>query len=641
MRSASANAAYPSLPLRALVLNGVLVGLAIWAVSWMTDRRRASTGRPDADATVCDETPDATIDGPFMLGATALVLAAILIPEARLILYNAFARADFSHSRLSIVALLPQAALVTIFAHRLLAAGQRNGRPWTDVRSAAFRWLAAGLVLGVVLWLARELLVSVAVTGIGAALETPPWRLLTSEVVRLGVALLLIVVVALGLVRRAPVAALTLAGGLLIAWTASEALYSADYRLSGPHTRRVGAPFDTFSYLNAPPGTLRPPTAEERAAVNARLETDAYRTVLTQDEFPAIVEPDLAMFWGLRLVEGYPNLSRRLAMLPWAPGMTSLRQVDIGSTSPDQMPWRLLAALNVKYVLQVDRSFWFNPAPGGPDPPVDPARLQVLVNPEPVTPRVFFASTVAPIGRVPRLSGDRGDRPPPRNPPITPPEQRSVVEGISRERRYPTDGDLTATFDQDRVLVQVEPSDEARFLVVNEMYHPAWRAWVDGTPAEIYPTNLVMRGVVVPAGATTVELRYVPFIVSPPGIALFVAALAATLACWWGLGRYARARCTRRHAGGRGRVGGPARSRPALAVAACPSRGRHHAQRWISVAAVWWRTRSIGRTIVHSAAAATRSTAARFAAIQTGVPSCSSTKVIPPFMTPSVSHWQV
>ena len=119
-----------------------------------------------------------------------------------------------------------------------------------------------------------------------------------------------------------------------------------------------------------------------------------------------------------------------------------------------------------------------------------------------------------------------------------------MVEGINRERRYPTDGDLTATFDQDRVLVQVEPSDEARFLVVNEMYHPAWRAWVDGTPAEVYPTNLVMRGVVVPAGATAVELRYVPFIVSPPGIALFVAALAATLACWWGLGRYARAGCT-------------------------------------------------------------------------------------------------
>ena len=38
-------------------------------------------------------------------------------------------------------------------------------------------------------------------------------------------ALLLIVVVALGLVRRAPAATLTLAGGLLIAWTASEALY--------------------------------------------------------------------------------------------------------------------------------------------------------------------------------------------------------------------------------------------------------------------------------------------------------------------------------------------------------------------------------------------------------------------------------
>ena len=140
--------AYPSLPLRALVLNGIVVGLATWAVSWMTDRRRASTAAPRCRWDRLGRDAGRDHRRPVHAGSPVLVLAAILIPEARLILYDAFARADFSHSRLSIVALLPQAALVTIFAHRLLAAGQRNGRPWTDVRSAAFRWLAAGLELG-------------------------------------------------------------------------------------------------------------------------------------------------------------------------------------------------------------------------------------------------------------------------------------------------------------------------------------------------------------------------------------------------------------------------------------------------------------------------------------------------------------
>ena len=57
------------------------------------------------------------------------------------------------------------------------------------------------------------------------------------------------------------------------------------------------------------------------------------------------------------------------------------------------------------------------------------------------------------------------------------------------------------------------------------MYHPAWRAWVDGQPARVYATNLVMRGVLVPAGATSLELRFVPFMASWPGIGLLAAGL--------------------------------------------------------------------------------------------------------------------
>lgn len=46
----------------------------------------------------------------------------------------------------------------------------------------------------------------------------------------------------------------------------------------------------------------------------------------------------------------------------------------------------------------------------------------------------------------------------------------------------------------------------AGLLVVSEVYHPAWRATVDGRPADVVVVNDVLRGVAVPAGRHTVEL---------------------------------------------------------------------------------------------------------------------------------------
>jgi hypothetical protein len=55
----------------------------------------------------------------------------------------------------------------------------------------------------------------------------------------------------------------------------------------------------------------------------------------------------------------------------------------------------------------------------------------------------------------------------------------------------------------------VDPSPNARFLVLNEMYHPRWRAFAGGRELEIEPTNLAMRGMLVPPGVTDVQLRFI------------------------------------------------------------------------------------------------------------------------------------
>ena len=52
---------------------------------------------------------------------------------------------------------------------------------------------------------------------------------------------------------------------------------------------------------------------------------------------------------------------------------------------------------------------------------------------------------------------------------------------------------------------------EASLLVLSEVYYPAgWKAFVDGTEAEIYKTNYILRSVVVPAGNHAVEFIFNP-----------------------------------------------------------------------------------------------------------------------------------
>ena len=62
----------------------------------------------------------------------------------------------------------------------------------------------------------------------------------------------------------------------------------------------------------------------------------------------------------------------------------------------------------------------------------------------------------------------------------------------------------------DRLLIRANMSCPG-MVVLSDTYFPGWRARVDGKPAEIYPVNAAMRGVLVPGdGLHTVTMRYRP-----------------------------------------------------------------------------------------------------------------------------------
>lgn len=73
-----------------------------------------------------------------------------------------------------------------------------------------------------------------------------------------------------------------------------------------------------------------------------------------------------------------------------------------------------------------------------------------------------------------------------------------------------------------RVRVEVDASAPA-VMVLSDAYYPGWEAMVDGVPAEVFPVFHQFRGVMVPAGRSTVVFRYWP--------RLFGDLLAASMVC--------------------------------------------------------------------------------------------------------------
>ncbi len=59
-------------------------------------------------------------------------------------------------------------------------------------------------------------------------------------------------------------------------------------------------------------------------------------------------------------------------------------------------------------------------------------------------------------------------------------------------------------------MLNMMATDKNAFLVVSEVYYPAgWKAFIDGKRTEIYPVNHILRGVIIPPGKHTLEMKFI------------------------------------------------------------------------------------------------------------------------------------
>jgi len=75
----------------------------------------------------------------------------------------------------------------------------------------------------------------------------------------------------------------------------------------------------------------------------------------------------------------------------------------------------------------------------------------------------------------------------------------------------------------DTVVTVRTRSSAVSFLVLSDVFYPGWSVTIDGSPARLYQTNYVLRGVVVPAGEHVITFQFWP--------GTFYAGLAITVLC--------------------------------------------------------------------------------------------------------------
>jgi hypothetical protein len=468
-------------------------------------------------------------DGGFFFWFFVFTVSVIVAPIMLKLIWLLYLRMDFTHARILIAGLLPLSVITALILADLKPSIRSTGRQDVMLWLAA-AFIAATIVIGIE-FLAQSFQGSSLLTDFPHLLHVRHEAIARVGMSFITVVGLLIAIRGWSLRNFQESRAIHIANHPKLATTAHwilgltigfQTFLGADFQINGSHTH-TGPPFLNGNVYYSTKANFHPPTADAIATLGRRLDNDNYRSVL-------LCNPQIAggfcaghvpEFWRLRVVDGYYGLGvpTRLAILPWRWGR-GLR--TISHHRLDQFDWPILSLLNVKYLVTVDEALYRNNSSGSNEPtrPVSPDDVKAIENPSPVAPRYFFARRVVPVADTAEAVAKLfdGDR-------LNDVTQTSFVENFSGAPSYSSVGAISAKGSGDQLNVTVEPAGVDRFLVANELYYPGWSATVDGKAAQIYATNAVMRGVVVPAGATTIDFTYTPFVRRNTSLLFYGAAL--------------------------------------------------------------------------------------------------------------------
>jgi hypothetical protein len=468
-------------------------------------------------------------DAGFFFWFMCFTFSVIAFPWMLELVWLLYMRMDFTHARILIVGLLPLALIVGVLLADLAPQGVIARR--SLLAHAAIAVLLAVLLVGGIELTAQSFSGYIFVPFVYSGL-----RVLDSALARIVFSALVVGLILLAMIPRYSMRfgaageaffghpglnnILYLTLGLAIGL---HTFVGADFQVNGTYTR-TPPPFRDGNNYYSTKDNFRPPSPDAVAVLNRRLENNEYRSALLCDPNIAggLCAGHVPEFWRLRVVDGYYGLGvpTRLASLPWKTGL-SLRTISF--TKPGELDWPILSLLNVKYAARIPESLYRNNSAkaGEPWKPADPNDVEIIQNPLPVTPRYFFARHVVPVANlseaVARLV--QKDQLP------VDVTDTSFVEGALPQVDYADGKILSAAGAGDYIKIAPTPSDSARFLVANELYFPGWTAFVDGKSAPVYPTNAVMRGVVVPAGTKIVEFVYTPVVFRKMSLFFYGAAL--------------------------------------------------------------------------------------------------------------------
>lgn len=114
------------------------------------------------------------------------------------------------------------------------------------------------------------------------------------------------------------------------------------------------------------------------------------------------------------------------------------------------------------------------------------------------------------------------------------PDREAVVEGFPALPPNPqaTPGSVQVVeYGMDRLRLRITARDP-QYLATSEVHYPGWKAFVDGQQQPLYYTNVAFRGLPIPAGEHTVEMRFTPASLWWPG-AISLAAWLLWGVLWW------------------------------------------------------------------------------------------------------------